>query len=333
MIDITFVWKFANMEILKEYNVQFNEYFINQNINGNPTSLYEPITYILGLGGKRIRPLLVLMGNHIFNGKPMDALPVSYAIELFHNFSLIHDDIMDKAPLRRGQPTVHEKYNMPTAILSGDATLVLAYQYLLKSDSVNYWPLISLFNTTALQVCEGQQLDMDYETKSDTTISDYLNMIALKTSVLLGASLQLGAIVAKATVSQQSLIYEFGKNLGLAFQLQDDYLDSFGNAGSVGKQIGGDIIANKKTFLWLRLIAQMNASDKLNFDIACNEIDVTKVAIIKDLFCKYKCDVELLAKVNYYSDVAKKLVSKLEISQENKTNLLQLVDWLVVRKA
>ncbi|MFB0942647.1 MAG: polyprenyl synthetase family protein, partial [Patiriisocius sp.] len=214
-----------------------------------PASLYEPIDYILTLGGKRLRPVLTLMSADFFGGNYKQALDASLAVEMFHNFSLVHDDIMDNAPLRRGHQTVHEKWDVNTGILSGDAMLILAYQLFETYRPEVFMQLAVLFSKTALEVCEGQQYDVDFETRNDVTISQYIKMIEYKTAVLIGASLQMGAIIADASQSCQEKIYAFGKNLGIAFQLQDDYLDAFGNPLTFGKQVGGDIIANKKTFL------------------------------------------------------------------------------------
>ena len=217
-----------------------------------PASLYEPAAYFLGLGGKRIRPVLCLMGNELFGEIDPDAWPVAAAIELFHNFTLIHDDMMDKAPLRRGRQTVHEKYGSATALLAGDVMLVVAYEYINKVGSGNIRSILQLFNTTAKQVCEGQQIDMDFENKSGVAFDEYLAMIEKKTSVLLAAALQMGSILGGAGLGNQRHLFEFGKHLGLAFQIQDDYLDCFGDPAKFGKQPGGDILAGKKTFLLIR---------------------------------------------------------------------------------
>ena len=221
-------------------------------------TLYDPAQYILGLGGKRIRPVCVLMGNELFDEINPDAYHVATAIELFHNFSLIHDDIMDKAPLRRGMETVHTKYGESTAILAGDVMFAQAYEYLNKVKPEYVQKTIQLFNKTAKQVCEGQQLDMDFEKKEKVRLDEYLNMITLKTSVLLAASLQLGAVLGGAGEGNQNHMYEFGKNLGIAFQVQDDYLDAFGDPQKFGKQVSGDILANKKTFLMIHVLETAN---------------------------------------------------------------------------
>lgn len=235
-------------------------------LDKQPLELYEPFRYILDLGGKRLRPALVLMGCEMFGGKAEMALPAGVAIEIFHNFSLVHDDIMDKAPLRRNQPTVHTKWNDNIAILSGDVMLVYAYQELLKLPSHHLAACMQIFNATAIGVCEGQQLDMNFEQRSDVSIAEYLEMIALKTSVLLGGAMQIGAVLGDATPEQGELMYAFGKNLGIAFQLKDDILDVFGDPSKVGKQPGGDIIARKKTYLLLKAyeLADIELTHKLN---------------------------------------------------------------------
>jgi geranylgeranyl diphosphate synthase type II len=218
--------------------------------------------YMLALGGKRLRPLLTLIGSDLFDGKQESALPAAMAVELFHNFSLVHDDIMDKAPLRRGQATVHEKWNSNIAILSGDGILVKAYEELARSDAGQLPALLRLFNTTAIEVCEGQQLDMDFETREQVSIPEYIHMITLKTAVLLGCSLEMGAITAGASGEDALNLYEFGKQTGIAFQFKDDILDVYGDAEKFGKQVGGDIISNKKTFLLLNALERANSKQK-----------------------------------------------------------------------
>ena len=235
-------------ELAKDFAERFNTPHFPQ----EPSTLYQPGEYFLSLGGKRIRPVMCLMGNELFDDINPDAWHVATAIELFHNFTLIHDDIMDKAPLRRGMQTVHEKYGEPSALLAGDVMLVVAYDYLNKINSSYLHKIIRLFNKTAKEVCEGQQVDMDFEKKEQVSLDEYLKMIELKTSVLLAASLQMGAILGGAGEGNRQHIYEFGKNLGLAFQVQDDYLDAYGDPDKFGKQVGGDIVANKKTFLFIK---------------------------------------------------------------------------------
>jgi geranylgeranyl diphosphate synthase type II len=242
------------MHSFTELSSSFEEQFSQSHFPAQPERLYDASRYILQIGGKRVRPVSVLMGNELFSEINPDAYAVANAIELFHNFSLIHDDIMDKAPLRRGQPTVHIRYGDSTALLAGDVMLVRAYEYIsrIKSDSMQ--SILSLFNQTAREVCEGQQIDMDFEQRTSVSLDEYVHMITLKTSVLLAACLRMGAILGGASLHNQGHLYEFGKNLGIAFQVQDDYLDAFGDPLVFGKQPGGDILANKKTFLMIHAL-------------------------------------------------------------------------------
>ena len=250
-----------------------------------PENLYQPIEYFVQIGGKRIRPVLTLMAAELFGTKKEVALPAALAIELFHNFSLIHDDIMDHAPLRRGKQTVHEKWNSNIAILSGDVLFVIAYQELSKQSREHLFDLLNLFNKTAIEVCEGQQMDMDFELLPTVTVEAYIEMIRLKTSVLLGCALQFGAIIAGASKKNQALIYEFGINLGIAFQIQDDLLDLYGEPKSVGKQVGGDIIANKKTLLCILAETHADQKNTLLLDEMFNEKDPElKISKAKHLF-------------------------------------------------
>ena len=239
------------MHSINQYQEFIANYLESQYETKEPKNLYDPIHYILGLGGKRMRPVLTLMSAEVFDADYKKALPAALAVEVFHNFSLIHDDIMDDAPLRRGNVTVHEKWDINTGILSGDAMLILAYQYFEQYEPAIFRELAKLFSKTALEVCEGQQWDVDFETRTDVSIPDYLKMIQYKTAVLVAAAMKMGAIIAETSQENANLIYDFGLNLGLAFQLQDDYLDAFGNPETFGKQVGGDIIENKKTYLYL----------------------------------------------------------------------------------
>ncbi|TDW97568.1 polyprenyl synthetase family protein [Dinghuibacter silviterrae] len=245
---------------------QFETRFSRRHFPVTPATLYDPAEYILGIGGKRIRPVLCLMGNELFDDIRPDAFEVATALELFHNFTLIHDDIMDKAPLRRGQATVHAKYGENSALLAGDVMLTMAYEYLNKIDVSYLRRIVSLFNRTVFEVSEGQQLDMDYEQRTDVTLDEYLHMITLKTSVLLACALQTGALLGGASQGNADLLYQFGKHVGIAFQVQDDYLDAFGDPAKFGKQVGGDIIANKKTFLLLH--TQQTASAAQTVELA-----------------------------------------------------------------
>jgi geranylgeranyl diphosphate synthase type II len=275
------------MRSITDYQNIISSHFEKLSLDKEPISLYEPIRYILGLGGKRLRPVLTLMATEVFEVDCQEALAAATAVEVFHNFSLIHDDIMDDAPLRRGNETVHEKWNVNTGILSGDAMLILAYQYFEGYEPAVFQELAKLFSKTALEVCEGQQYDVDFETRDDVTIPEYLKMIQYKTAVLVGAAMKMGAIVAKTSEENATAIYDFGLNLGLAFQLQDDYLDAFGNPETFGKQVGGDIIENKKTYLYLKAIefATANQKEQLLHLFSIQPSDNTdKIDTVKVLF-------------------------------------------------
>ncbi|RRQ50807.1 polyprenyl synthetase family protein [Maribacter algicola] len=250
------------MQPIDFYRSEFISYMESKFVLKEPVNLYEPINYILKLGGKRLRPVLALLSAEIFDGSYKNALDAALAIEVFHNFSLVHDDIMDAAPVRRGQATVHEKWDTNTGILSGDAMLICAYQLFENYDAATFRDLAKLFSTTALQVCEGQQYDVDFESREDVTLREYLKMIEYKTAVLVAAAMKMGGIVANTSPQNQEHIYNFGLNLGIAFQLQDDYLDVFGDPETFGKQVGGDIIENKKTILFIKAVESGSASFK-----------------------------------------------------------------------
>jgi len=293
--------------------------------SGVPNNLYEPLNYIIGLGGKRIRPVLALLGCQLFSGHCDKAIPSALAVEVFHNFSLIHDDIMDKSPIRRGKPTVHEKWDTPTAILSGDLMLVKAYELLLKSDNL-YWPLLlQVFNRTAAQVCEGQQMDMNFETQEEVTKDDYLEMIRLKTSVLLGCSLQMGAIVGGASEHDFNQIYAFGTNMGLGFQLMDDYLDVFGTSELVGKQRGGDILSGKKTILAIHALAY---NDQYAILQKSDLSDEERVEVAKSIFIESQADVYLKDLASEYFKLASKNLDDIDIEEPKKEGLRQLFGFV-----
>lgn len=293
-------------------------------LDKEPKNLYEPVSYILELGGKRIRPVLTLMSTAIFNGDPIKALPAATAVEVFHNFSLVHDDIMDDAPLRRGKPTVHEKWNINTGILSGDAMLILAYQYFENYKPEIFQKLAKLFSKTALEVCEGQQYDIDFETRDDVTIPEYLKMIEYKTAVLLGAAMKMGAIVAETSEENSSLIYDFGLNLGIAFQLQDDYLDAFGNPETFGKQVGGDIIENKKTFLFLKAMEFGNENEKkqlMQLFSTRLETNTEKIETVKKIFLESGASDATKKAIETYTLNAFETLEKMELTNEKKAIL------------
>jgi len=323
------------MQHIQFYQETFLKYLNDFKIERQPASLYQPIQYILDLGGKRLRPVLTLMTAEIFNCDYKKSLDAALSIEVFHNFSLIHDDIMDDAPLRRGKETVHEKWDINTGILSGDAMLIMAYQLFENYDAQTFQSLAKLFSKTALQVCEGQQYDMDFETRDDVTIEEYLKMIEYKTAVLVGAAMKMGAIVAKASEKDQHNIYEFGKNLGIAFQLQDDYLDAFGDPKTFGKQVGGDIIENKKTYLYLKAIEFSNKEDALQiqhlFGINPSETN-DKIETVKQLFLSSGSAKATQQEIKNYTNKAFSVLEDIAISEEKKQVLKQFGEQLMSRK-
>lgn len=313
------------------------EAFRQENIKGTPIELYEPISYILSLGGKKLRPLLVLMGSNLFDGNISLALPSALSVEVFHNFTLMHDDIMDNAPMRRSKPTVHEKWNQNIAILSGDAMLVKAYQILLKSDKRFHDALLNIFNETALQVCEGQQMDMNFEKLPLVSIPLYIKMITLKTAVLLGASLKMGAICGGAREEDAQSIYEFGKNIGIAFQLQDDILDVYGNEKNFGKRTGGDIIANKKTFLVLKSLEIANRYMKEELETWLNstvkpEEEVLKIDAVTKIFNFLNIREIAKKEAEKFFDKALSSIESLPVSKEKKMELTNFASALLVRE-
>lgn len=315
-----------------ELSKLFEEKFNTRHFPAHTPSLYDPAQYILQLGGKRVRPVSVLMGNELFDEIIPDAYELATAIELFHNFTLIHDDIMDKAPVRRGLATVHTKFGESTALLAGDVMLVRCYEYLNKLKSPSFHKIIHIFNTTAAQVCEGQQLDMDFEKRDSVSLDEYVNMITLKTSVLLAASLQLGAILGGTGDRNQQHIYEFGKNLGVAFQVQDDYLDAFGDPEKFGKQVGGDIIANKKTFLMIRAMEVADEVSKKELLQLMQENPVDKVEKVLAIF--KKCDVDTWANElkEKYLQTALQHLEDIAVLSKRKEPLKQLALFLIERQ-
>lgn len=316
------------------YQTIFSDYIENQKIGRNPENLYEPIRYILSLGGKRVRPVLTLMACDIFGGNVQKALPASMAVEVFHNFSLIHDDIMDNAPLRRGNQTVHEKWNLNTGILSGDAMLILAYRYFEEYQPNIFQELAKLFSKTALEVCEGQQWDIDFEDRDDVTVVEYLKMIECKTAVLVGAALQMGAIVAETSEQNKKDIYDFGVNLGIAFQLQDDYLDTFGNLETFGKQIGGDIIENKKTYLYLKAISDGNKEEKeqlLHLYSITPKENHDKIESVKSIFRSSGSDQKTKQAIEEYTQKAFDILQNMDIPSNKKEQLKEFGKGLMNR--
>ena len=319
------------MHHFEELQLNFETYFNHRHFPENPSTLYDPAEYFIGLGGKRIRPVMCLMGNELFEDIHPDAYPLAAAVELFHNFTLIHDDIMDKAPLRRGKPTVHSKYGEPTALLGGDVMLVVAYDYLNRIDNRFLKKIVHLFNHTAMQVCEGQQLDMDFEKIADVSLEEYINMISLKTSVLLAASLRMGAMLGGAGEGNQLLLYEFGKKLGIAFQVQDDYLDAFGNPEKFGKQVGGDIMANKKTFLLIHAMETANPTQKAELERLFKTDESAKVEKVLNLFKECGIDAWARELKEKYIEEAAKHMEDIAVLSVRKKPLLELMHYLVQR--
>lgn len=312
------------MQNIEHLQKAFVDYLVKFTKEKQPRSLYDPINYILNLGGKRMRPVLTLMTTEIFNGEYQKALDAALSIEVFHNFSLVHDDIMDDAPLRRGQETVHEKWDINTGILSGDAMLILAYQLFENYEASIFRDLAKLFSKTALQVCEGQQFDIDFETQDEVSLEQYLKMIEYKTAVLVGAAMKMGAIIAGAEKADQQRIYDFGKNLGIAFQLQDDYLDVFGNPETFGKQVGGDIIENKKTYLYLKALELLSPNDKrqLLHLYSISPTDQTdKIDSVRQLFVESGSDIKTKEAIAYYTNKAMSDLEGLHITEASKLQL------------
>lgn len=302
-------------------------------VSNNPPSLYEPLGYFLSIGGKRIRPILVMLAADLFGNQNQSVINQALAVELFHNFTLIHDDIMDKAPLRRGLLTVHEKWNDSQGILSGDVLLIVAYQYLMKTEQKHYGALFTSFNKMAIEVCEGQQMDMDFEHRNDVQIGDYIEMIRLKTSVLLGCALELGAIVSCAADQDKEHLYDFGVNIGIAFQIQDDILDVYADAEKFGKQVGGDIISNKKTFLYLKAREHANVSQEAQFDAQLTNTDfVEKVTVVRALYDELHVRQVAEEAMNHYYNIALQHLSAVQVEEANKRALLALADYLMNRE-
>lgn len=299
-----------------------------------PHNLYQPIGYALGMGGKRLRPVMTLLAYNLFGDDVEKALPAALAIEVFHNFTLLHDDIMDQAEMRRNLPSVYKKYNENIAILSGDAMSIMAYDYLSKSTSGDKNEMLRLFTKTALQVCEGQQLDMDFERRTNVSISEYIRMITLKTAVLLACSLKMGALVADASSQLADLLYDFGLNLGIAFQLQDDLLDVFADQDKFGKKIGGDIVSNKKTFLLLQALEISESSDKKVILEWINKSECNpqeKISSIKSIYEALNIRTLTEEHINRYYQQAMTVWERLNIEKHAKAELLSLAKMIMFR--
>ena len=330
-------WLFLRklIAVIQSYQKAFLTYLETQLPSSSPANLYDPARYILQLGGKRIRPILALMAADAVAGSFQKALPAALAVEIFHNFSLVHDDIMDEAPLRRGKPTVHEAWDVNTGILSGDVLLVMAYECFNTYPPELFHSLTRLFSKTAREVCEGQQYDMDFPTQAKVTQAEYIQMITYKTAVLLACSLQMGAMVGGMSEDEATPFYAFGVQLGLAFQLQDDYLDAFGDPESFGKQLGGDIIENKKTLLYLLALMRgtVQEQQQLKEWFAQNPEDsTTKIKAVKAIFRSTKADEELKDLIENYTQRALTIIDDFSIPAANKAQFKNFASQLMARK-
>jgi geranylgeranyl diphosphate synthase type II len=312
---------------------KFNKDLKNLDFGKSPKRLYDPIYYAISVGGKRIRPVLCLMAAELFGGKYENAINAAFGIEIFHNFTLLHDDMMDKAVVRRGKPVVHVKWNENIALLSGDAMSVIAYKYICKS-RLNLREMLEVFSDTALKICEGQQLDMDFESKKNVSEEQYLKMIKLKTAVLLAASLKIGAISSNTNKENCDLIYKFGENLGMAFQLQDDFLDVYGNPKVFGKNIGGDITANKKTYLLIKALELANTKQKEKLSFWINKTEFSpneKIDEVKNVYNEIGIREHSEKLMNKYFEQAFKTFDLINTKASSKTILLDYAKSMIKR--
>jgi geranylgeranyl diphosphate synthase, type II len=321
------------MQALASYTQLIEKEIDRLDFPNKPSNLYDPLRYFMKLGGKRMRPILTLLGAELFGEHKENALPAALAVEVFHNFTLVHDDIMDAAPLRRNQPTVHTKWNQSIAILSGDVLFVKAYQLLAKQTPAQLPDFLELFNRTAIEVCEGQQMDMDFEERTDVSIAEYIEMIRLKTSVLLGCALEFGAIAGDASSKDRKAIYNFGQHIGIAFQIQDDILDLYADPETFGKQVGGDVISNKKTLLNLKaqelasaeqleVLKQLSTTSDLHY-----KVEKTK-ELYQAIGARQACEVTM----QEHHSIAMDALNTINVSQAAKEPLIALADYLLVRE-
>jgi geranylgeranyl diphosphate synthase type II len=324
------------MHTIAELQAKIEQALTDLSFNNSPPELYNPVRYMLSLGGKRMRPLLVMMGCDMFKGNIDKAVSAAIGIELFHNFTLLHDDIMDKAPLRRSKQTVHEKWNINVAILSGDAMFVKSFQLMMMVEDRIVKGTVDIFSRTAIEVCEGQQLDMNFEMQKDIRIADYVNMISSKTAVLLGASLQIGALIAGAPTVDAHNLYNFGKNIGIAFQLQDDLLDVYGDQSKFGKQVGGDILSNKKTFLFLKAMEVLDDSSRKTLENFYSNASITtadeKLDAVISLFNNAHIKQYAKDEMQHFHNNALQHFSEVHLPAEAKKPLLDFCETLMMRE-
>ena len=324
------------MYTFEELKNIFLDYTNENQLDDDPHGLYAPVNYLMKLSGKRIRPVACLMTANIFNSDIKSALPIAFAIEMFHNFTLMHDDIMDDAEMRRANETVHVKYGVNTAILSGDLMMIMSYKYLIDccEDLLVKDKILKLFTQTAIEVCEGQQYDMDFETQEDVSLGDYLLMIKLKTAVLLAATFKAGAIIGGASKNDASHFYNFGLNLGLAFQIQDDYLDTYGDQNTFGKKIGGDIVQNKKTYLYLKALELADAKTKSGLLSIYRNVDLAdgkKITLVKEIFKKLNVKTKTQSLIEELTENAFDHYNALSISSEKLLEIKKLTEYLLNR--
>lgn len=312
-----------------------NKYLDNLSYDRKPSSLYEPIRYVLSMGGKRIRPVLMLLSYNMFRENPEDILMPACALETYHNYTLLHDDLMDNADLRRGHETVHRKWDANTAILSGDSMLVLAYQRMAQCDKQKMPEVLSLFTETALEIGEGQQYDMDFEHRNDVTEGEYIEMIRLKTSVLLACAMKIGAILAGASKEDADNLYRFGEQIGLAFQLQDDYLDVYGDTRVFGKAIGGDITSNKKTYMLINALLRANDTQRAELEkwISATEFDrEEKIAAVTRLYNEIGIDKLAQEKINFYFEQSRKYLAAVSVAEDRKAEITAYAQRMMKRE-
>lgn len=312
-----------------------NKYLDNLSYDRKPSSLYEPIRYVLSMGGKRIRPVLMLLSYNMFRENPEEILMPACALETYHNYTLLHDDLMDNADLRRGHETVHRKWDANTAILSGDSMLVLAYQRMAQCDKQKMPEVLSLFTETALEIGEGQQYDMDFEHRNDVTEDEYIEMIRLKTSVLLACAMKIGAILAGASKEDADNLYRFGEQIGLAFQLQDDYLDVYGDTRVFGKAIGGDITSNKKTYMLINALLRANDTQRAELEkwVSATEFDrEEKIAAVTRLYNEIGIDKLAQEKINFYFEQSRKYLAAVSVAEDRKAEITAYAQRMMKRE-